>query len=705
VIGQVLGHCRVVAKIGEGGMGVVYRAYDEVLRRDVAIKVVKKGTQLDTSASQRLLHEARASSALAHPNICTIHEVGENEGELYIVMELVEGKSLAAMSAGMGLAPESVLRYSVQIASALARAHDRGIVHRDLKTANIVITADGLVKVLDFGLAREVGGSIFEGRTRSLASLENASSLSGTLPYMAPETLRGETADHRSDLWALGVVLYEAASGRLPFEGRTGFEISSAIMREIPKPLGPPVPPGLWAVMQRCLAKEPAQRYQRAGEVQAALEAVQSAAIVSAGPSPDINAPKTTVLHRVQHAHVKKGDFLLLVGTTKGAFILRSNVQRTRWEVGGPYFHGHNVYSMAYDARGGQHRIWASPSSYWGTMLRSSDDFGKSWTNPQQAPIRFPTDTGVSLKNIWQITLGRPDEPEVLYCGVEPAALFETRDAGETWSLVRGLFDHPHRPRWMPGNGGLALHTIVLDPSDNRRIYVAISAGGVYRTTDGGITWTAQNQGIRAVTMADKYPEFGHCIHKIAVHPSRPERLFLQSHWGLYRSDNYAESWIDIANGVPSDFGFAMLMHPKNPDSAYIVPVESDEFRCACDGRLRVYRTRNAGASWEPLARGLPQKRAYETVLRDAISADSLDPVGIYFGTRSGQLFGSRDEGRTWHRILEGLPAVVCVRTAVVEDSSGRTTPNLSKPAAAPLHSPKPVLKSEMRRSKLRPKR
>ena len=317
MIGQVLGHCRVVSKVGEGGMGVVYRAYDEVLHRDVAVKVVNKDARLDSSASQRLLHEARASSSLSHPNICTIHEVGETNGELYIVMELVEGKSLRVMSADPGLPPESVLRYGVQIASALARAHDRGIVHRDLKTANIVVASDGLVKVLDFGLAKQVGGSIFEGTTRSFATLQDASSVSGTLPYMAPEILRGDAADYRSDLWALGVVLYEAASGRLPFEGRTGFEISSAIMREIPKPLGPPVPPGLWAIVQRCLTKEPIQRYQRASEVQAALEAVQSAGIVSTSPSADPGAPRTTVLHSVRHAQVRKGDFLLLLGTTK----------------------------------------------------------------------------------------------------------------------------------------------------------------------------------------------------------------------------------------------------------------------------------------------------------------------------------------------------------------------------------------------------
>ena len=700
MIGQVLGHCRVLAKIGEGGMGIVYRAYDEVLHRDVAVKVVKKGDRLDSSASRSLLHEARASSSLAHPNICTVHEVGETDGELYIVMELVEGKSLRAMSENAGLPPESVLRYGIQIASALTRAHDRGIIHRDLKTANIVVTSDGLVKVLDFGLAKHVGSETSEGATLSFATMQNASGVSGTLPYMAPEILRGHAAEYRGDIWALGVVLYEAASGRLPFEGRTGFETSSAIMREAPNPLGPPVPPGLWAIIQRCLAKEPTQRYQRAGEVQAALEAVQSAAIVSAEPGADISPPRTTVLHSVQHVHVKKGDFLLLVGTTKGAFILRSNAQRSRWEVGGPYFHGHSVYAMAYDGRGGQHRISASTQSYWGTLLRSSDDFGKSWTNPQQAPIRFPSDTGVSLKNIWQIALGPPEEPNVLYCGVEPAALFDTCDAGETWSLVRGLFDHPHRARWMPGNGGLALHTIVLDPSDNQRMYVAISAGGVYRTDDGGRTWTAQNRGIRAMFMPDKYPEFGQCVHKIAIHPARPERLFLQNHWGLYRSDNRAESWTDIANGVPSDFGFVVLMHPRNPDCVYIVPVESDEFRCACDGRLRVYRTRNAGASWEPLMRGLPQKRAYETVLRDAMTVDSFDPCGIYFGTRSGQLFSSLDEGRTWQKILEGLPAVVCVRNAVVEDASGASRRSLSNAKPATLSRAKSPPTSKSRRTK-----
>jgi hypothetical protein len=396
----------------------------------------------------------------------------------------------------------------------------------------------------------------------------------------------------------------------------------------------------------------------------------------------------------MRHLPVKKGDFLLLVGTVKGAFILRSNRQRTRWELGGPYFHGNAVYAMAYDDRAGQHRIWASTQSYWGTFLRSSDDFGKSWTNPPEAPIRFPADTGVSLKNIWQICLAGQNQPGVLYCGVEPAALFESRDSGQTWSLMRGLFDHPHRPRWMPSNGGLALHTIVLDPTTPERIYVAISSGGVYRSDDGGATWTARNRGVRAVFLPNKYPEFGQCVHKIVMHPLRPDRLFLQNHWGLYRSEDSGENWTDIANGVPSDFGFAMVVHPRKPDCVYVLPVESDIFRCSCDGRLRVYRTRNAGDSWEPLTRGLPQKGAYETVVRDAMAIDSMDPAGIYFGTRSGQIFASIDEGKSWRKLFEGLPAVVCVKPAPVEDSSASPTRGRQNTSASPLRNKSRVKKA-----------
>ncbi len=370
---------------------------------------------------------------------------------------------------------------------------------------------------------------------------------------------------------------------------------------------------------------------------------------------------------KTRNVKVKDGDVLLMIGTMKGAFLFRSNRSRARWEVGGPHFPGVPVYAVAFDKRQGRHRLWAGTQSWrWGTVLRSSDNFGKKWTEPETYSIKFPADSGVSLKNIWQIALGHPDEPNTLYCGVEPTALFRSHDAGQSWSLVQGLFDHPHRPKWTPGNGGQCLHTILPDPVNRQRIVVAMSTGGVYRTDDGGQTWQARNRGIRAEFLPDKHPEFGQCVHKIAQHPSRPGRLFLQNHWGLYRSDDDAESWKDIANGVPSDFGFAIVAHPHDPDTVYIVPIESDEYRCTPEGKLRVYRTRNAGKSWEPLSRGLPQKDALETVLRDGMAADSLDPAGIYFGTRSGKVYGSRDEGKTWTLILEGLPQVVSVKAAVV---------------------------------------
>jgi hypothetical protein len=427
-------------------------------------------------------------------------------------------------------------------------------------------------------------------------------------------------------------------------------------------------------VIQRCLLKQPAERYQQAGEVQAALEAVQSASAVGRVQSAEPKGPPTTILRGIRHLRVRNGDVFLMVGTMKGAFLLRSSPDRRRWDVAGPYFHGHSIDALAYDSRQGRHRLWASTHSYWGTYLRSSEDFGKTWTNPPEANLKFPSDTGAVLNNIWQISLGGPNNPDVMYCGVEPAALFESRDAGESWSLVRGLFDHPHRPRWLPGNGGLILHTIEPDPENPQRMYVGISVGGVYRTDDGGHNWRAMNRGIRVVYQPDKYPEFGQCVHKFVMHSARADRLFLQNHWGLYRSEDCAETWKDVANGVPSDFGFAMAMHPHNPDCVYIVPVESDEFRCAPEGRLRVYRTRNAGGSWEPLMRGLPQKGAYETVLRDALATDSLDPHGIYFGTRSGQLFASADEGKSWEKILDGLPPVVCVRAVTVGEPRPQRT-------------------------------
>ena len=668
MIGDLIGHYHVVSKIGEGGMGVVYRARDEVLKRDVALKVLPDTPADEQSGRDRLLLEARAGSGLNHPNVCTVFEILDNGGKLYMVMELVEGESLRVLIRGQGLPVESVLRYGAQIAAALAHAHGRNIVHRDLKSSNIVVTPEGLIKVLDFGLARRLPAETSDEPTATLEAGDTSASVTGTLAYMAPEVLRGEAADTRSDLWALGVVLYEAASGQLPFQGKTTFEMSSAILHALPPSLSSQLPPGLSAIIQRCLAKHPAQRYQRASEVRAAIEAVESAAITGAQPAGQQAGFRTTVHRGIKHLQVKNGDVLLLVGTMKGAFLLRSTTKRARWDIAGPYFHGHAIYALAYDDRDNRHRLWASTNNYWGTYLRSSDDFGRTWTNPLEANVKFSSDCGASLSNIWQIVPSRHDA-QLMYCGVEPAALFESRDAGENWSLVGGLFDHPHRPRWTPGNGGLALHTILQDPVNPQRMYVAISAGGVYRTDDDGETWRACNRGIRVVYQPERFPEFGQCVHKMVLHPARPQRLFLQNHWGLYRSDDGADSWQDVASGVPSDFGFPMLMHPHDPDCVFILPVESDEFRCTPDARLRVYRTRNAGASWEPLTRGLPQKGAYETVLRDALTSDVLDPLGIYFGTRSGQIFGSSDEGKTWRLVIGGLPPIVCVKTAVLGKS------------------------------------
>jgi hypothetical protein len=356
-----------------------------------------------------------------------------------------------------------------------------------------------------------------------------------------------------------------------------------------------------------------------------------------------------------------------MIGTTKGVFLLRASAARQAWTVHGPLFRGHAVYALALDARGGRRRLWAATeSAHWGALIHSSDDLGERWASPDEATLKFPADTGLALKQVWQLCVGREHEPGTLYCGVAPAALFESRDDGASWSLVRGLHDHPHRARWEPGFGGLCLHTILPHPTDSRRMLVAISTGGVYVTDDGGASWQVSNIGIRADFRPDKYPEFGQCVHKVARHPAHPERLFLQNHWGLYRSDDGARSWRDIARGVPSDFGFPLLVHPREPETVYAVPLHSDEYRCTPDGKLRVYRTRDGGGSWEPLSAGLPQADAHETVLRDCLASDEGDPAGVYFGTRSGKLYGSLDGGDSWRRLADGLPPVTCVRAAAL---------------------------------------
>src|SRR4030095_16376807 len=283
----------------------------------------------------------------------------------------------------------------------------------------------------------------------------------------------------------------------------------------------------------------------------------------------------------------RDGDLLVLVGTMKGLFLLRSDRGRRKFQMSGPHFPGSSVYAAAFDARAGRRRIWAAPSSmHWGAELCFSDDFGKTWSQPETPRVRFPESSGATLKNIWQISPGRAEDADAIFCGVEPSALFESRDAGETWSLNDGLWNHPHRAKWMPGGGGLCLHTVLVDPKRPGRMVVATSTGGAYRTDDGGRSWQAKNRGVRAEFMPDPHPEFGQCVHKLVQHRARPRGLHLENHWGLYRGGRGADAWKDVANGVPSYFGSCMANHPGDPDTVFIIPLHSDEFRRTPDGKL-----------------------------------------------------------------------------------------------------------------------
>jgi hypothetical protein len=364
---------------------------------------------------------------------------------------------------------------------------------------------------------------------------------------------------------------------------------------------------------------------------------------------------------------VQPGQIFLLVGTTKGAFLFRTDPERRETQVSGPHMPGQPVYALAYDDRGDRRRVLAGAESWhWGPQVYRSDDLGATWSEPVEGGVRFPEEAGAALKRVWQLKPAGADQPDVVYAGVEPAALFRSKDGGESFELLQGLWDHPHRPKWEPGGGGLCLHTVVLDPDDPARIWVAISAAGVYYSTDGGVSWETRHQGVRADFRPDRYPEFGQCVHKIAPAGGSPSRMYLQNHWGLYRSDDAGGQWSDIANGVPSDFGFPVVAHPSDPDSAWVIPLTSDEFWCTAEGRARVYRTRDAGASWDPLTKGLPQHNAYLTVLRDGFTTDGGEPAGLYFGTRTGELFASGDEGDSWKLLANWLPPVLCVRAAVV---------------------------------------
>jgi photosystem II stability/assembly factor-like uncharacterized protein len=359
---------------------------------------------------------------------------------------------------------------------------------------------------------------------------------------------------------------------------------------------------------------------------------------------------------------------MVLVGTTKGLFTLRSVAGSDGWEVSGPTFAGEEVYATCIDTRSADTRLFTgSVSNHWGPVLRRSDDLGDTWTEDEQAALAFPSDTGASLARIWQLAPGPADRPDVIYAGVEPAALFRSDDGGRTFALVRGLWDHPHRPQWEPGGGGLCLHTVLVHPHHPERLLIAISAAGVYRSDDGGDTWRAANRGIVPGFLPEGQDlEFGQCVHKVARDAGDPERLYLQHHGGIYRSDDGGDTWQPMTGIAGMDFGFPVVAHPTRPSTAYLLPLESDGFRCTPEGRCLVWRTDDAGASWHPSADGLPQHDAYLTVLRDAFTTDGDDPAGLYFGTRTGEVYASRDDGDSWHPLAEHLPPVLSVRAAPV---------------------------------------
>jgi photosystem II stability/assembly factor-like uncharacterized protein len=350
------------------------------------------------------------------------------------------------------------------------------------------------------------------------------------------------------------------------------------------------------------------------------------------------------------------------VGTAKGLFLIDDD------DVRGPLFPGERfpAVDVAPDGR----MIAASVSEHWGPTLRLSDDFGRTWTEHDERALAFPSGLEwtdhfsgqtkpAAVVQVWQL---RMRDNGVVWAGTEPAALFKSTDGGHTFEIVRGLWDHEHRAQWHPGGGGLGLHTILVDPRSEDQLHVAISTGGVYRTDDGGNTWIARNKGVAGAVGVDPESEFGQCVHKVDRDAANPDVLFLQNHGGLYRSDDRGDSWQSIAEGVPSDFGFPMVTHPRQGGTAYVIPLDYELGRCVPEGKCRVYRTSDGGASWDALEKGLPQNNAFLTVLRDGFTGDGGDPFGLWFGTRSGHVFASADEGESWHMAAEFLPDVLCVR-------------------------------------------
>jgi photosystem II stability/assembly factor-like uncharacterized protein len=366
----------------------------------------------------------------------------------------------------------------------------------------------------------------------------------------------------------------------------------------------------------------------------------------------------------------------LLVGTRKGAFVMTSDGARRNWSVSGPHFAGWEVYHMK-GSPADPNRIYASQSSSWsGQVMQRSDDGGATW-NVVGNKFAYDGLPGTHMwydgtphpwefKRVWHIepSLTNPDE---VLAGVEDAALFRSSDAGQTWTELSGLRTHTTGSAWQPGAGGMCLHTIIVDPGDPQRIYIAISAAGAFRTDDSGATWKPINRGLHSLYIPDPTAEVGHCVHHIAAHPSRPGVLFMQKHWDVMRSNDAGENWHEISGNLPTDFGFVIDVHAHEPETLYVVPIKSDSEHFVPDGKLRVFRSRSGGNEWEPLSKGLPDRDCYVNVLRDAMAVDKLDECGIYFGTSGGQVYASADSGDSWHAVVRDLPAVLSVEVQTLD--------------------------------------
>ena len=361
----------------------------------------------------------------------------------------------------------------------------------------------------------------------------------------------------------------------------------------------------------------------------------------------------------------------LLVGTRKGAFIVTSDERRVDWSVSDIHIPGGDVFQLAWDARDGT--LYAAANSVvFGPDIQKSRDLGATW-EPCGSQPRFPPDANMSVSRVWHVLPGRESEPGVLYAGVEPAALFRSDDGGESWTDVPALTKHPTRDRWHPGAGGLILHSIVLDERRPERMWIAISAAGVFRTDDAGETWEPANRNVRADFSPDRFPELGQCTHKLLGGAGVSGLLYQQNHCGVYRTDDGADSWDDVSDGLPSRWGLPLALHPRDPDTLYVLPEDNalgydvgGGRRYVTDGLFRVFRSRDGGDSWEPLRKGLPDRRVYLHSLREGMTADRCDPAGVYVGTTSGQVFYSRDEGDSWDLLIDSLPPVNSVDAAMV---------------------------------------